>query len=76
MHSRSLQAGIAKVEITPEPGLYFLDQDAVVVHAHAVQLSAIAAQRLKEFGVGRVPAEVAAHQPDQPDLLESIATRT
>ena len=37
---------------------------------------AIAAQRLAEFGVGRVPAEVAAKQPDQPNLLESIATRT
>ncbi len=36
----------------------------------------IAAQRLKEFGVGRVPADVAARQPDQPNLLESIATRT
>ncbi|MDO8795873.1 MAG: site-specific DNA-methyltransferase [Vicinamibacterales bacterium] len=36
----------------------------------------IAAQRLREFGVGRVPAEVAAQQPDQPNLLESIATRT
>jgi site-specific DNA-methyltransferase (adenine-specific) len=36
----------------------------------------IAAQRLREFGVGRVPPEVAARQPDQPDLLESIATRT
>ena len=36
----------------------------------------IAAQRLREFGVGRVPAEVAARQPDQPNLLESIATRT
>lgn len=36
----------------------------------------IAAQRLKEFGAGRVPAEIAAQQPDQPDLLESIAPRT
>jgi len=36
----------------------------------------IAAQRLREFGVGRVPADIAARQPDQPDLLESIATRT
>lgn len=36
----------------------------------------IAAQRLKEFGVGRVPADIASRQPDQPDLLESIATRT
>ena len=36
----------------------------------------IAAQRLREFGVGRVPPGVAARQPDQPNLLESIATRT
>ena len=36
----------------------------------------IAAQRLKEFGVGRLPADIASRQPDQPDLLESIATRT
>ena len=36
----------------------------------------IAAQRLREFGVGRVLADVAARQPDQPNLLESIATRT
>jgi len=35
----------------------------------------IAAQRLREFGVGRVPPEVAERQPDQPDLLESITTR-
>ena len=35
----------------------------------------IAAQRLREFGVGRVPPEVAGRQPGQPDLLESITTR-
>ena len=35
----------------------------------------IAAHRLREFGVGRVPPEVAERQPDQPDLLESITTR-
>jgi len=35
----------------------------------------IAAQRLRQFGVGRVPPEVAERQPDQPDLLESITTR-
>ena len=35
----------------------------------------IAAQRLREFGVGRVPPEVVERQPDQPDLLESITTR-
>ena len=35
----------------------------------------IAAQKLREFGVGRVPPEVAERQPDQPDLLESITTR-
>jgi site-specific DNA-methyltransferase (adenine-specific) len=37
---------------------------------------AIAAQRLKEFGAGRVPAEAGAIQIEQPDLLESIVTRT
>jgi site-specific DNA-methyltransferase (adenine-specific) len=37
----------------------------------------IAAQRLREFGEGRVPADIAAEpQPDQPDLLDSIAPRT
>ena len=37
----------------------------------------IAAERLREFGPGRVPADVAAaRQPGQPDLLESIVTRT
>ena len=36
----------------------------------------IAAQRLKEFGAGRVPADLGEQLPDQPDLLESIATRT
>jgi site-specific DNA-methyltransferase (adenine-specific) len=36
----------------------------------------IAAQRLREFGIGRVPPEVGPdRQPDQPDLLESITTR-
>ena len=37
---------------------------------------AIAAQRLREFGECRAPATVAERQPDQPNLLESIATRT
>jgi site-specific DNA-methyltransferase (adenine-specific) len=37
----------------------------------------IASQRLREFGEGRVPADIAADpQPDQPDLLDSIAPRT
>ena len=37
----------------------------------------IAAQRLREFGEGRVPPEVSAERPgDQPDLLDSIAPRT
>jgi site-specific DNA-methyltransferase (adenine-specific) len=37
----------------------------------------IAAQRLREFGEGRVPADITAEpQPDQPDLLDSIAPRT
>jgi site-specific DNA-methyltransferase (adenine-specific) len=36
----------------------------------------IAAQRLREFGAGRVPPEIGAdQQPDQPDLLASITTR-
>ena len=37
----------------------------------------ITAQRLREFGEGRVPADLpAGPAPDQPDLLESIATRS
>jgi len=37
----------------------------------------IAAHRLREFGEGRVPADIAADpRPDQPDLLDSIAPRT
>jgi site-specific DNA-methyltransferase (adenine-specific) len=40
----------------------------------------IAAQRLREFGEGRVPADITnsdtAPRPDQPDLLDSIAPRT
>ena len=37
----------------------------------------IAAQRLREFGAGRIPAGLAVGgQPGQPDLLESIATHT
>jgi site-specific DNA-methyltransferase (adenine-specific) len=37
----------------------------------------IAAQRLREFGEGRVPVDITAEpQPDQPDLLDSIAPRT
>jgi len=37
----------------------------------------IAAQRLREFGEGRVPPEISAERPgDQPDLLDSIAPRT
>jgi len=37
----------------------------------------IAAQRLREFGVGRVPADLnAGGKLDQPNLLESIATQT
>ena len=35
----------------------------------------IAAQRLREFGEGRVPPEVVLEQPEQPDLLDSIAHR-
>ena len=37
----------------------------------------IAAYRLREFGEGRVPPDINAEaQPDQPDLLDSIAPRT
>jgi site-specific DNA-methyltransferase (adenine-specific) len=36
----------------------------------------IAAQRLREFGDGRVAPEVAAELPEQPDLLDSLAPRT
>src|SRR5688572_27961158 len=52
-------------------GRRFLGND---VNAEAVQ---IAAHRLRPFGDARVPVAVAAaHQPDQPDLLESIPTQT
>lgn len=36
----------------------------------------IAAGRLREFGEGRVPPEVTPDQPEQPDLLDSIAPRS
>ena len=36
----------------------------------------IAAQRLREFGEGRVPPDAALEQPEQPDLLDSIAPRS
>jgi len=36
----------------------------------------IAGQRLREFGACRMPPDLADRQPDQPNLLESIATRT
>jgi site-specific DNA-methyltransferase (adenine-specific) len=36
----------------------------------------VAAQRLREFGEGRVPPEVALEAPEQPDLLDSLAPRT
>jgi site-specific DNA-methyltransferase (adenine-specific) len=36
----------------------------------------IAAQRLREFGDGRVPPEVTLESPEQPDLLDSLAPRT
>jgi len=36
----------------------------------------IASQRLREFGEGRVPAEVATALVEQPDLLDSLAPRT
>jgi site-specific DNA-methyltransferase (adenine-specific) len=36
----------------------------------------IAAQRLREFGDGRVPPDVTVESPEQPDLLDSLAPRT
>jgi site-specific DNA-methyltransferase (adenine-specific) len=36
----------------------------------------IAAQRLREFGEGRVSPEVSVDTPEQPDLLDSLAPRT
>ena len=36
----------------------------------------IAAQRLREFGEGRVPPDATTEQPEQADLLDSIAPRT
>src|SRR5262245_26083423 len=36
----------------------------------------IAAQRLHEFGEGRVPPEITLDAPEQPDLLDTIAPRT
>jgi site-specific DNA-methyltransferase (adenine-specific) len=36
----------------------------------------IAAQRLREFGDGRLPPEVTLDAPEQPDLLDSIGPRT
>jgi site-specific DNA-methyltransferase (adenine-specific) len=36
----------------------------------------IASHRLREFGEGRVPAEIMAMPDEQPDLLDSLAPRT
>jgi site-specific DNA-methyltransferase (adenine-specific) len=36
----------------------------------------IAAQRLREFGEGRVSPDVSSESPEQPDLLDSLAPRT
>jgi site-specific DNA-methyltransferase (adenine-specific) len=36
----------------------------------------VAAQRLREFGDGRVPPAVTLDSPEQPDLLDSLAPRT
>jgi len=59
--------GIAAVKL----GRRFLGND---LNPEAVR---IAAHRLREFGEGRVPADIAADpRPDQPDLLDSIAPRT
>ena len=52
-------------------GRRFLGND---VNPEAVR---IASQRLREFGEGRVPADITAERTgDQPDLLDSLAPRT
>jgi site-specific DNA-methyltransferase (adenine-specific) len=58
--------GIAALRL----GRRFLGND---VNPEAVR---IAAQRLREFGDGRVPPEVTLESPEQPDLLDSLAPRT
>src|SRR6185295_7070567 len=59
--------GIAALRL----GRRFLGND---VNPEAVR---VAAQRLREFGAGRVPPDAAADpQPNQADLLQSIVTRT
>jgi site-specific DNA-methyltransferase (adenine-specific) len=58
--------GIAALRL----GRRFLGND---VNPEAVR---IAAQRLREFGDGRVPPEVTLELPEQPDLLDSIPSRT
>jgi site-specific DNA-methyltransferase (adenine-specific) len=62
----SASVGIAALRL----GRRFFGND---VNPEAVR---IAAQRLREFGDGRVPPEVTADAPEQPDLLDSIAPRT
>jgi site-specific DNA-methyltransferase (adenine-specific) len=58
--------GIAALRL----GRRFLGND---VNPEAVR---IAAQRLREFGDGRVPPEVTLEAPEQAELLQSIAPRT
>jgi site-specific DNA-methyltransferase (adenine-specific) len=58
--------GIAALRL----GRRFLGND---VNPEAVR---IAAQRLREFGEGRIPPEVTLEAPEQADLLHSIAPRT
>ena len=58
--------GIAALRL----GRRFLGND---VNPEAVR---IAAQRLHEFGEGRVSPEVTPDSPEQPDLLDTIAPRT
>ena len=58
--------GIAALRL----GRRFLGND---VNPEAVR---IAAQRLREFGEGRVPPEITLEVPEQPDLLDSLASRT
>jgi site-specific DNA-methyltransferase (adenine-specific) len=58
--------GIATLRL----GRRFLGND---VNPEAVR---IAAQRLREFGDGRVSPDVSIESPEQPDLLDSLAPRT
>src|SRR5687767_9547192 len=62
----SASVGVAALRL----GRRFLGND---LNPEAV---AVAATRLREFGVGRVPDSARERPPDQPDLLASIAPRS